>query len=105
MEPIQPIPDAISHRQLAQLLDSAAVESGTPEVNDGREAGADRQRELEALLQAYGRLSVQLLKALEGNTQELARGRSPRQLMAMGALRAHAQMALQALNAHRDRGA
>jgi hypothetical protein len=90
MDPTQPIPEAISHRQLAHLLRSAAAEPA---------AAAEHGGELDALLQAYGQLSVQLLKAFEGAGDELARGRSPRQVMAMGALRAHAHMALQALAA------
>jgi hypothetical protein len=99
MDPVQPIPEAISHRQLVQLLQSAVADPAIAGSDDGAPAGAVRQRELEALLQAYGQLSVRLLKAFESAGDELGRGRTPRQLMAMGALRAHAQMALQALAA------
>jgi hypothetical protein len=98
MDPTQPVPEAISHRQLAHLLQSAVAEpqaAGPAEP----EAGAERSRELEALLQAYGQLSVRLLRSFEAAGDDLGRGRTPRQMMAMGALRAHAQMALQALAA------
>jgi hypothetical protein len=101
MDPTQPVPEAISHRQLAHLLRTAAAEPpAAAEHGEDLDAG-ERKRELDALLQAYGLLSVQLLKAFEGAGDELARGRSPRQVMAMGALRAHAHMALQALAASR----
>ncbi|MEO1003034.1 MAG: hypothetical protein AAFX65_07980 [Cyanobacteria bacterium J06638_7] len=101
MESPKPIPEAISHRQLAQLLRTAATEAARAEVIDGHEPGVDHSSEAEALLQAYGQLSVRLLKAFEGSGEVMAQGRTPRQLMAMGALRAHAQMALQALAASR----
>jgi hypothetical protein len=99
MDPTQPVPEAISHRQLAQLLRSAAVEPTVAAEPGGDLAGGERHRELDALLQAYGQLSVQLLRAFEGAGDDLGRGRTPRQVMAMGALRAHAHMALQALAA------
>ncbi|MGL6133343.1 MAG: hypothetical protein ACRC1L_04045 [Prochlorococcaceae cyanobacterium] len=51
MDPTQPIPEAISHRQLAQLLRSAAVEPAVAEPC-GDLAGGERHRELDALLQA-----------------------------------------------------
>jgi hypothetical protein len=99
MDPIQPIPEAISHRQLAHLLRSAAAEPAASAEPNGEIDGGAPNRELAALLQAYGQLSVHLLRALEGAGDELGRGRTPRQVMAMGALRAHAHMALQALAA------
>ena len=101
MDPIQPIPEAISHRQLAHLLRTAAAEPAAAAEHAGDLDAGERNRDLERLLQAYGQLSVQLLKAFEGAGDELGRGRTPRQLMAMGALRAHAHMALQALAASR----
>lgn len=99
MDPIQPIPEAISHRQLAHLLQSAVAEPAAAHLDEGQMGGVERNRDLERLLQAYGQLSVQLLKAFEGAGDTLGQGRTPRQLMAMGALRAHAHMALQALAA------
>ncbi|MGB5134018.1 MAG: hypothetical protein WBN89_02465 [Prochlorococcaceae cyanobacterium] len=101
MDPIQPIPEAISHRQLTHLLQSAMADPAAAGVSGGDGAAAGSSPELEALLQAYGQVSVELLKAFEGAGGDLARGRNPRQLMAMGALRAHAHMALQALAASR----
>ncbi|MCP9927762.1 hypothetical protein [Cyanobium sp. CH-040] len=101
MDPIQPVPEAISHRQLAHLLQSAVADPAAAEASGGDGVEGGSSPELDALLQAYGELSVRLLKAFEGAGDELARGRTPRQLMAMGALRAHAHMALQALTASR----
>jgi hypothetical protein len=99
MDPTQPVPEAISHRQLAHLLRTAAAEPSASAEPGAELAGGEPNRELDALLQAYGQLSVQLLRAFEGAGDQLGRGRTPRQVMAMGALRAHAHMALQALAA------
>ena len=63
------------------------------------DADEERNDELEELLRSYGQVSQRLLQALQQRNGALARGRSPRQLMAIGALQAHVTMALQALSA------
>ncbi|MCP9820098.1 hypothetical protein KBZ18_11430 [Synechococcus sp. Cruz-9H2] len=89
------VPQAISHRQLITLLQTATPD--TPMVESGAEA--DRSDELEGLLRSYGQVSQRLLQALQQKNGALAKGRNPRQLMAIGALQAHVTMALQALTA------
>lgn len=89
------VPQAISHRQLITLMQTAAPDA--PIVEGGAEK--ERNEELEGLLRSYGQVSQRLLQALQQNDGALARGRNPRQLMAMGALQAHVSMALQALSA------
>jgi hypothetical protein len=96
---MQPIPDAISHRQLCAWLKDAA-----PEPQAAAAAvQPDTPAELDAVLDAYGQLGGRLLQLLQGHQEEeLSSGRTPRQLMALGALRVHAQLALQALAASRS---
>ncbi len=96
MEATNPVPEALSHRQLMALLQTAVPEAASPVAD----AEADGARPLEAVLRGYGEASQRLLEALEQQGERgLAQGRSPRQLMAIGALRAHVQLALQALAA------
>jgi hypothetical protein len=95
MEVHHPVPEAISHRQLTSLLRNAVAEAATA----AEEVEGQRRSEVESALRAYGQVSQRLLKALEGSEAELGQGRSPRQLMAIGALQAHVRMALQALAA------
>ncbi len=95
MDGPNPIPEAISHRQLTALLQSAVPEQAAPKVD----ADGDQKRELDALLHRYGSISQRLLQALQQGDSTMALGRSPRQLMVIGALQVHVQMALQALAA------
>ncbi|CAK6695448.1 hypothetical protein I1E95_01545 [Synechococcus sp. CBW1107] len=95
MDANHPVPQAISHRQLITLLQSAAPDAPIIEGD----ADEERNDELEELLRSYGQVSQRLLQALQQRNGALARGRSPRQLMAIGALQAHVTMALQALSA------
>ena len=92
MEEPLPIPAAISHRQLLALAQAAPCEPA-PAVP----AAAAEAAELEAALQAWSRCSQQLLQRLQQAGPALADGRSPRQLMALGALQAHLALGLQAL--------
>jgi hypothetical protein len=98
MDATNPVPQAISHRQLITLLQTAVPDASM--VEGGAEE--DRSDELEELLRSYGQVSQRLLQALQQRNGALAMGRSPRQLMAIGALQAHVTMALQALTASQN---
>lgn len=98
MDATNPVPQAISHRQLITLLQTAAPDASM--VEGGAEE--DRSDELEELLRSYGQVSKRLLQALQQRNGPLGKGRSPRQLMAIGALQAHVTMALQALTASQN---
>jgi hypothetical protein len=95
MDATNPVPESISHRQLMTLLQTAVPDAVKVEA----EAQGGRGQEFEALLRAYGQVSHRLLQELQKGDGSLAEGRSPRQLMAIGALQAHVHMALQALAA------
>jgi hypothetical protein len=95
MDATNPVPESISHRQLTTLLQTAAPDAAIAEADHE----ADRSQEFEALLRAYGQVSHRLLQELQKGDESIAEGRSPRQLMAIGALQAHVHMALQALAA------
>ncbi len=95
MDATNPDPQAISHRQLITLLQTAVPDASMV----GGSAEEDRSDELEGLLRSYGQVSQRLLQALQQRDGALAKGRTPRQLMAIGALQAHVTMALQALTA------
>ncbi|MCP9800143.1 hypothetical protein [Synechococcus sp. RedBA-s] len=98
MDATNSVPHAISHRQLITLLQAAVPDASMVECG-GEE---DRSDELEELLRSYGLVSERLLQALQQRNGALAKGRSPRQLMAIGALQAHVAMALQALTASQN---
>jgi hypothetical protein len=88
------IPPSVSFRQLAELLHQAPGET-TPIEAVGEAASAERLA-FEALLAEWSRSGRQLLAALSQAGPVVEEGRSPRQLMALGALQAHLAMALQA---------
>ncbi|MEB3307010.1 MAG: hypothetical protein VKK98_02540 [Cyanobacteriota bacterium] len=82
MEEQSDVPESVSYRQLRDWLGAAADSS--------------RQETLSSQLESWSHSSRQLLALLQAAGPELGEGRSPRQLMALGALQAHLAMALQA---------
>lgn len=94
------LPEAISHRQLAELLPSALKDRPlrTPDpasLQPGQEPTED-------LLERWTSLSRELLETIRRQDPRLTQGRNPRQLMALGALHAHLAMAMRAQAASRD---
>ncbi len=88
------IPASVSFRQLANLLQQAP---GEADRSLSPVPGASAEREaLEHLLAEWSRCGQQLLAALGNGGPAITAGRSPRQLMALGALQAHLALALQA---------
>jgi len=96
MEEPRAIPASISYRQLQALAHNAPAET-TPIASDA----ANETAALDAALEAWSRASQQLLQTLQQSGPAVAEGRAPRQLMALGALRAHVAMGLQALASSR----
>ncbi len=88
------IPASVSFRQLATLLQQAPGEADHS-LSDTDLVSAEREA-LEHLLAEWSRSGQQLLAALGNGGPAIAAGRSPRQLMALGALQAHLALALQA---------
>ncbi|WP_216901429.1 hypothetical protein [Synechococcus sp. CCY 9618] len=96
--PDSQVPPSVSYRQLAALLNQAPVEP-EPHGTANMPVSAERLA-FESLLAEWRRSSQQLLAALGRSSDDVvSEGRSPRQLMAMGALHAHLAMALQAHSA------
>jgi hypothetical protein len=96
MEEHLSFPEALSYRQLLQLLQTAA-----PEPNPDGTAGGGARDALEASLEAWSRCSQELLQRLQQAGPELASLQHPRQLLALGALQAHVALGLQALASSR----
>lgn len=86
------VPASISFRQLQAYAQTAPVEPCSQLNSVDAQAAA-----LEAALEAWSRSSQELLQRLQQNGPALAQGRSPRQVMALGALQAHVAMGMQAL--------
>jgi hypothetical protein len=104
MDALNPIPDALSFRQLAQLLEQApaepAVVAGTVAAAAGHSGeAADALQPLRQQLGSYARLSQELLAELERSVPALDGQLNSQQLLALGAFRTHLQMGLRALAA------
>ena len=84
-------PDALSQHQLNALL-KAATEGSF--ARDGR---VDEDELLRAALSAWADQTKELLMWLESQGDDVARTRTPKQVMALGSLRTHMVMSLKAL--------
>lgn len=88
-------PDAISHRQLSTMLQTAQPDPEPLAAGSVSAAGPDAC-DLQRLLKEWSRLSETVIKGLQASSSDLTEGRSAKQLMALGALQAHLAMALRA---------
>jgi hypothetical protein len=96
MEEHRTIPASISYRELQAFAQTAPAEP-TPIAA----AAEGESAAVESALEAWSRASQQLLRTLQQAGPAVAAQRSPRQLMALGALQAHVAMGLQALASSR----
>ena len=90
-----PIPEAMSYRQLQTLIESAPADSNldvSPVENP-----------LNSELQAWADSTQHLLESLARSGDVVAVQRTPRQVMALGSLRTHLMLGLQALKASGSR--
>ncbi|MEB3322236.1 MAG: hypothetical protein VKI81_05380 [Synechococcaceae cyanobacterium] len=94
--PDSPIPASVSYRELAAWLRQAPAETEPTVTAPSPADAAAADPTLEALFAGWERTSRELLEVLQRGGDSLGRGRSPRQMMALGALQAHLLMALQA---------
>ena len=85
------IPDALSHRQLNQWLESA--------VQDRFMFSPEDKDSLSADLAQWAGQTRTLLKRLGEEGDSIGAQRSPQQVMALGSFRTHLMLALQALEA------
>lgn len=104
MERPDPVPHAVSFRQLERWRHQAAQmpkPGDTPATEAPATASPQHGPELEPLLSQYEQLSQALLRELSRQANHLRQQRSGEQLMALGALGAHLRLSLQALAASR----
>ena len=85
------IPDALSHRQLNQWLESAGQERFRSSAED--------QDALSADLAEWAGQTRTLLRRLAEEGDSIGTERSPQQVMALGSFRTHLLLGLQALKA------
>tara|TARA_B100000700_G_scaffold222247_1_gene244875 strand:- start:2005 stop:2313 length:309 start_codon:yes stop_codon:yes gene_type:complete len=90
-------PNAISHKDLNALLDKAKKEVYLLETSINHEN--EKNQEFENLLTEWTEASQKILLILNSKQQLITKNKNPRSIMALGAMGAHINMALQALKA------
>ena len=90
-------PNAISHKELNALLNKAKKEISTVETSCNDEI--IENQELNYLMKEWTKTSKKILIILNKKDTVLKKNRDPKSLMALGAMGAHINMALQALKA------
>tara|TARA_Y100001968_G_scaffold309253_1_gene328850 strand:- start:20 stop:316 length:297 start_codon:yes stop_codon:yes gene_type:complete len=88
-------PNAISHKELNNLLQKAKKEILLIEASDNHEYNQDE--EFNALITEWKNISKKILIILNKRDILLTKDRSSKSLIAFGAMGAHISMALQAL--------
>tara|TARA_B100000700_G_C14715463_1_gene701143 strand:- start:28 stop:336 length:309 start_codon:yes stop_codon:yes gene_type:complete len=97
VQDFQSTPEAISHKQLKELM-SDALKSN--EVQNRAKSSIEDKGELfNGLLIEWNELSLNLLSNLKKRNNEIFEGRSDRAKMALGALEAHLTLACEAYKA------
>ena len=86
----QSIPDALSHKDLAKLLNTAAKESSVEYIE--QEDRLPLTTDWEARIKA-------VLEEVTSQSERAAKGKTVDQMMALGSFRTHLMLSLQALKA------
>ncbi len=97
MKEIPPIPESISHKELKTLFSEARKEFN--ESTDHNIPFLEEEERLGKLLLTWATTSKQLIKFLREESSSLSNLKGPNSLLALGAMEAHINMALQALKA------
>ena len=90
-------PDAISHKDLNAFLNKAKKELLSIEISESHEI--NENQEFNDLITEWTTISQKILLMLHKKDQLLTKNKNPKSLMALGAMGAHLNMALQALKA------
>ena len=90
-------PNAISHKDLKTLLNKAKKELTS--INSSKNLEVNGNHEFNDLIKDWTVTSKKILVLINENDQELTKNKNPQSLMALGAMAAHINMALQALKA------
>ncbi len=91
------MPNSISHKQLNSLLAKARKQPLSS--HDSISLSSKEQESFEELLVNWSSLSRKLLDELQRKHDYIVEGKKPQAIMALGALAAHLNMAIQARNA------
>ena len=97
MSDLNPIPNAISHKKLNSFKRTAYKDSLFEQATDNELS--NHQVEFNELTASWSKLSKEILFHLSQSKNNLADGKSPSSLMALGAMEVHINMAIQALKA------
>ena len=98
MQEIPQVPESISHKKLKKLFSHAKKDlSGS--AADHSPSTLEKER-LEKLLCTWATASKELLKGLREDDSSLSELKGPNSLLALGAMEAHINMAIQALKAY-----
>ncbi len=90
-------PESISHKKLNCLFTKASKNNQAK--NEFSEPSSLKSNELDQMLIKWSDISKELLTILNKKELQSIEGKSPRSLIALGAMEAHINMALQALKA------
>ena len=97
VQEIPPVPESISHKKLKQLFSNAKKDcNGTADDFNPSTEGRER---LEKLLFTWATASKELIEGLREESSSLSELKGENSLLALGAMEAHINMALQALKA------
>ena len=91
----QSLPNSISHKELNKLLKKASKENDL--LKDQKDLGISEKEEFNQLLSSWANKSNQMLSMLKKKETIITKGRKSESIMALGAMSAHLNMALQAL--------
>ncbi len=95
------IPRSISHKKLTSFMVKAKKESF--EYTDIKSNDESKHIDgLENLLDKWHAVSQETIKILSATTPNTLKQRSPKSIMALGAMEAHINMAIQALRASKE---
>ncbi len=89
------VPSSISHKKLTSILLKAKKDKSPSFISNGDLS--QEKTDLEEELLKWKKLSADLLNSLSKKEKLLGKERSPKSLMALGAMEAHIMMAMQAL--------
>ncbi len=98
MREIPPFPESISHKKLNQLLLHAKKEVGE-KLQSNYELSEEGFEEINLLLSKWKSLSKEMLETLKNSEHYLKENKKPNSILALGAMEAHINLAIQALKA------